>query len=101
MKLIMVEKKRGMFSGLLRKAREEQGFSQKALAQDVGINPSYINRIESRERSAPKREIVLELAESLGLNEMQTDQLLVSGGYSPEYAKIKGGKVVYRLRSGD
>ncbi len=40
-----------MFIGpQLRRAREERGLTQAALARDLGISPSYLNQIERNQR---------------------------------------------------
>lgn len=71
------------FSGLLRTYRVGAGLSQNALARKVGVNPAYVNRLESGERRPAKRRYVLELAQALNLDEPATNQLLEAGGHLP------------------
>ena len=54
------------FGQLIRQSREAAGISQRALAQKVGLDVSYINRLESGERR-PRRATLLKLASALGI----------------------------------
>ena len=71
------------FGSTLRRFRLRAGLSQNALAKIVGINASYINRMESGEREAPTREVVTALARSLTLAVEDTDRLYASAGQLP------------------
>ncbi len=71
------------FSTTLRRYRLRSGLSQNALAKIVGINASYINRLESGEREAPTREVAHALARALTLATEETDRLLFSAGHVP------------------
>jgi transcriptional regulator with XRE-family HTH domain len=57
------------FALLLKEARERTGLTQKDLAAQVGINNSYISRIERGTCPAPTREKVVAMAEALGITE--------------------------------
>ncbi len=71
------------FAGTLRRFRTRAGLSQNALAKVVGINASYINRLESGEREAPTREVAQALARALSLSTEEVDRLLFSAGHVP------------------
>lgn len=71
------------FGVALRRYRRCLGLSQNALAKVVGIDASYINRLESGEREAPSRRTALALARALQLSRDDVDRLLCSAGYLP------------------
>lgn len=71
------------FGSTLRRFRTRAGLSQNALAKIVGINASYINRLESGEREAPTREVAQALARALALATEEVDRLLFSAGHVP------------------
>jgi len=67
---------------LLRQSREAVGMSQRALAQQVGLDVSYINRLESGERR-PRRQTLLKLASALGITGQELDNLFMAGDLAP------------------
>lgn len=69
-------------SPLLRAHRTRAGLSQARLAQRMGLNPSYINRLELEERH-PSRAVVLSLINVLDLTEAEGDRLLYAAGLAP------------------
>ena len=71
------------FGSTLRRYRLRAGVSQNALAKVVGINASYINRLESGEREAPTREVAHALARALALCPDEVDRLLFAAGHVP------------------
>jgi transcriptional regulator with XRE-family HTH domain len=71
------------FSSQLRKYRKKAGVSQKELAHIVGLDPSYLSKIEHDRRTPPDRSVVIEIANTLELQEDQIDQLLTAAGYQP------------------
>lgn len=71
------------FGSILRRYRLRAGLSQNALAKVVGINASYINRLESGEREAPTRDVAHAFARALNLPLEETDRLLFSAGHVP------------------
>lgn len=73
----------GTFGVTLRRYRLCLGLSQNALAKVVGINASYINRLQRGERGAPTRAVALALADALKLLTDDVDRLLGSAGYLP------------------
>jgi transcriptional regulator with XRE-family HTH domain len=72
----------GSFGALLRAARERAGLSQSALARKAGLDPSFINRLESGQRSAD-RAVATALVAALGLGDAEGDRLLAAGGHLP------------------
>ncbi|MGQ9920928.1 MAG: helix-turn-helix domain-containing protein [Desulfobacca sp.] len=78
----MVTANRSAFGQLVRQCREAVGLSQRALAQQVGLDVSYINRLESGERR-PRRRTVLKLAASLGISGPELDSWLAACDLSP------------------
>lgn len=71
------------FGELLRSFRLQAGRSQSALAREVGIDASYINRLESGEREPPRRQLVESLAAALGLPAEDRDRLFLAAGELP------------------
>jgi transcriptional regulator with XRE-family HTH domain len=71
------------FPSLLRTYRERAGRSRNNLAHEVGVDPSYLTRIEHGDREPPRQHIVEALARALGLSVPDRNRLLVSAGYAP------------------
>ncbi len=71
------------FGHLLKSARLERGLTQKQLAEMVGVDGSYIARLEMDERR-PSRKVVLKLARALQLSPEESDRLLASAQHLPE-----------------
>src|SRR5512138_167935 len=71
------------FAERLQAVRQAAGVSQNQLARQVGIDPSYLNRIERGERAAPARDVVEALAEALALAPAEADDLLISASHLP------------------
>ncbi len=78
------------FATLLRRFRERAGLSCNELARAVGVDPSYISRLERSEREPPRRRIVEGLASALELSLDDQDRLLVSAGYAPATVALLG-----------
>jgi transcriptional regulator with XRE-family HTH domain len=57
------------FADLLRAARKHVGLTQRELADQVGIDDSYISRMEQGKAPAPVREKVLALADALAITD--------------------------------
>jgi transcriptional regulator with XRE-family HTH domain len=68
------------FGEALRSVRVRLNLSQGQLAQLVGLDRSYINRLEAGERGAPSAQVIVAMASALNLDESDTDRLLLSGG---------------------
>ena len=71
------------FPNLLRSFRERAGRSRNALAHEVGVDPSYLTRIEHGDREPPRQHIVEALARALRLSIPERNRLLVAAGYAP------------------
>jgi transcriptional regulator with XRE-family HTH domain len=68
------------FGDALRSVRVRLNLSQGQLAQKVGLDRSYINRLEAGERGAPSANAIVAMASALDLDELDTDRLLISAG---------------------
>lgn len=66
----------------MRQTREAAGISQRALAQRVGLDVSYINRLESGERR-PRRVTLLKLASALGIKGQELDSWFMACDLAP------------------
>ncbi len=70
------------FGATLKRYREARRVSQSKLAERAGFDHSYVSRLESGART-PTRDAVQQLADALGLERMQQDELLASAGFLP------------------
>ena len=68
----------------LKERRASRRLSQLELALRAGTTQRHLSFIESG-RSAPGREMVIRLAESLGLPLRERNELLLKAGYAPAY----------------
>ena len=85
------------FSNLLRSYRERAGLSQSGLARRAGLDPSFVNRLESGQRSA-ERSVVEKLVTALDLDPNDTDCLLAAGGHLPNaFTRVFQDPALYRL----
>lgn len=57
------------FAELLRAARERAGLTQRELAAQVGIDDSYISRVERRNSPPPIREKVVAILDALAISD--------------------------------
>ena len=78
------------FASLLRHYRDRARLSCNELARAVGVDPSYISRLERGEREPPRRPIVERLASCLQLSLEDQDRLLVTAGYAPASIAVLG-----------
>ena len=78
------------FAALLRRYRDRAGLSCNELARAVGVDPSYISRLERGEREPPRRRVIERLAEAFKLPLEDQDRLLVSAGYAPATIAVLG-----------
>lgn len=69
---------------LLRQWRKQRAVSQLELADQARISARHLSFVENS-RAVPSREIVLRLAEALGLELRERNQLLLAAGYAPAY----------------
>lgn len=74
------------FPGLLRYWRGKRGYSQLALSLAAGVSQRHISFLESG-RARPSREMVLALAERLGVPLRQRNRLLLASGFAPAYSE--------------
>jgi transcriptional regulator with XRE-family HTH domain len=72
------------FAEVLRERRASRRLSQLELALRAGTTQRHLSFIESG-RSAPGREMVIRLSESLGLPLRERNELLLKAGYAPAY----------------
>ncbi|MCL4543012.1 MAG: helix-turn-helix domain-containing protein [Chloroflexi bacterium] len=71
------------YGELLAQFRRRANLSQRALAKAVGVDPSYINRLEHGERQPPASNLTRALTAALKLDPTETDILVFSGGGLP------------------
>lgn len=71
---------------LLREWRGIKRMSQLQLALEAGISQRHLSFVESG-RSAPSRDMVLNLAEKLDMPLRQRNRLLLSAGFAPAYGE--------------
>src|SRR3954464_6578456 len=70
----------------LRDWRRRRRLSQLDLALEAGVSTRHLSFIETG-RSRPSAEMVLHLADQLGVPLRERNQLLLSAGYAPAYAQ--------------
>src|SRR5918999_5889672 len=69
---------------LLREWRQRRHLSQLALALKADISQRHLSFVESG-RAQPSREMVLHLAEQLGVPLRERNRLLVAAGFAPVF----------------
>jgi len=72
-----------VFGRLLQQTREAAGLSRGQLATRVGVDPSYIWRIEERGQRRPSAEMTLTLADALAVGDESLNRWLVTAGHEP------------------
>lgn len=70
------------FPALLRSYRERAGRSRNNLAHEVGVDPSYLTRIEHGDRASPREHIITAVARVLQLTLVERNILLTAGGFA-------------------
>lgn len=70
---------------LVRRYRERAGYSQNALAPELGVHASAVNRWESGDRPRIAPESVAALIVTLDLADEEADALLEAAGYAPSW----------------
>ena len=76
----------GQVGDLLRHWRAVRGRSQLDLSLDSGVSQRHISFVESG-RSAPSRQMLLDLAETLDVPLGERNALLLAAGYAPLYSE--------------
>lgn len=69
---------------MLRAWRERRRLSQMALALDAGVSSRHLSFVETG-KAQPSREMVLRLAEHLGVPPRERNALLLAAGFAPAY----------------
>lgn len=81
------ERESGRLGDVLRSLRERAGLTQSALARQAGLNPSFVNRLESGQRGAD-RAVLDALIRALDLGPADADRFLVASlELPPEHAR--------------
>ncbi|MBI2850852.1 MAG: helix-turn-helix domain-containing protein [Chloroflexi bacterium] len=89
------------FGSKLKKLREQSGLSQRELAQKIGVDFSYLSKIENGAVPPPSQEVILKLAKVL---KADGDELLTLAGKVPaDIVRIllKNRNALQSLREGD
>ena len=69
------------FGTLIKEARKNKGYSQRALAKDLGVDFTYLSKLENNHaKYPPKEELIRKLASCLTLEE---DKLVFLAGRIP------------------
>lgn len=80
------------FGQLISTKRKELGWTQKELAEKLGISPQYLNDLERNRRDAPSDQLIVAFGEAL---ELDKDLLFYSAGeISPELREHENLEVV-------
>ncbi|MEA2124529.1 MAG: hypothetical protein QOI80_1311 [Solirubrobacteraceae bacterium] len=72
---------------LLRDWRRRRRLSQLDLALDAGVSARHVSFVETG-RAKPSPDMVLQLAERLGVPVRERNQLLLAAGYAPRYGEL-------------
>jgi transcriptional regulator with XRE-family HTH domain len=72
------------FGDRLRELRHGKGLNQRELADEVGIDFTYLSKIETGKMSPPSQDTIRKLADVLGAD---LDELLVLAGRVPDDVK--------------
>jgi len=68
------------FGELIKQARKEKKYSQRELADKLGIDFTYLSKLENERGNPPKEDIIRQLAQYLDLDE---DKLIFLAGKIP------------------
>lgn len=71
---------------LLQYWRDARGMSQLALALEANVSPRHVSFVETG-RARPSREMVVQLANALGIPLREQNALLLAAGYAPTFAE--------------
>lgn len=75
------------FGKLIKTARKDKGYSQRELAKHLGVDFTYLSKLENdRADYAPKEEVIRGLARNLNLNEEEL--IFLAGRIPQQYEEI-------------
>lgn len=75
------------FGKLIRQARKDKEYSQRELAKLIGVNFTYLSKLENDHADyPPSKEVIQSLAEHLDLD--KTELTYLTGKINPENAEI-------------
>jgi dTDP-glucose pyrophosphorylase/transcriptional regulator with XRE-family HTH domain len=94
----------GQLGAVLRRAREAGNLTRQALASRVDVDPSYIYLLETNKRQ-PSKEVLLDLAQALGITDDELNKWLLMVGFAPMYLpqqarptiRTRGGAIHHRV----
>ena len=90
-----------MFGDLLKEWRGIRGVSQMTLALEAEVSPRHVSFLESG-RSRPSQEMVLRLAEALGVPLRERNAMLVAAGFAPKFGDSDAeSEELSEVRAGD
>lgn len=69
------------FAVLLKKLRKQHGITQRKLAEKIGVDFTYISKIESEKMPPPSESTILKMAEVFGID---AEDMVLSAGKIPE-----------------
>lgn len=72
-----------MFGTYLKRLRKYEGFTQRELAEECGINHTYISKIENGHDEAPSEEVLNKIATALSLPTFPRLEMIVAAGKIP------------------
>lgn len=88
-----------MFGKRLRELRKAKGMSQRYLADQVGVDFTYISKVETNALPPPSEKTILAMAQAL---DVDADELLVLAGKIPsDLAKCIDLETIKQLRARD
>ena len=77
------------FGKLIRQARKDKEYSQRELAKLIGVDYSYLSKLENDHAGYPPSEEVIEsLARHLDLNEQFSELRRLAGRITPDDSKV-------------
>lgn len=75
------------FGKLIRKARKDKGYSQRELAKHLGVDFTYLSKLENDHADyPPKEEVIRKLAKNLNLN--PEELIFLAGRIPQQYEEI-------------
>lgn len=68
------------FGQTLKRIRQAKGWNQRHLASLMGMDFSYYSRLEGDRVGTPTRETIVKVADALGVEEIERNELLAAAG---------------------